>query len=61
MISDEREWSDEQNIMQNDGTVHTEIGYDDVPIAYHADSKRSRQMAYEQAHGWEDGYHPHRD
>lgn len=61
LISDEREFSDEENKFTNHLSIHGELGYEDVPVLSSAHSKRSRQMDYEAGHGWDDNYHPHRD
>lgn len=47
LISDEREWSDERNIMENDGFVGGELGFEDQTSYSSAHSKRSREMMRE--------------
>lgn len=54
LISDEREWSDDQNKNQNYGSARDEIGFEhEIPVAS-AHSPRSRHMRYEYNHQWDD-------
>lgn len=47
LISDEREWSDEQNTMINHNSLVGELGWEGRATYDGAHSKRSRQMQYE--------------
>lgn len=53
LISDEREWSDERNIMLNDRSALNEGGFEGQTTTLSAHSKRSRQMNYEHLHQWD--------
>lgn len=53
LISDEREWSDDQNKNQNAESAKDETGYEKLIPTHSAHSSRSRHMLYEYNHQWD--------
>ena len=53
LISDEREWSDDQNHSLNDGSTKGLVGYNDEVPYKSAHSSRSRKIMYEHFHQWD--------
>lgn len=54
MLSDEREWSDDQNKNQNAESARDEIGFEHEIPMHSAHSPRSRHMIYEYNHQWDE-------